>query len=131
MHLKHVLGEIDANRDNLHVDGSLIVIRFRQSPYGTSMPRAGAVHHIKSGRKQMQHCALTEFWSLLDQPVVPREECLSGTAAEVTTHAARSPVRGRPRYRGALTIRQVNALAVEPLFICRAMPPLLPRRKPR
>src|SRR5215510_2624195 len=83
----------------------------------------------KSGRKQMQHCALTEFWSLLDQPVVPREECLSGTAAEVTTHAARSPVRGRPRYRGALTIRQVDALAVEPLFICRAMPPRLPRRK--
>jgi hypothetical protein len=54
MHLEHVLGEIDANRDNLRVDGSLIVIRFRRSPYGTSMPGAGAVHHIISGPEHMQ-----------------------------------------------------------------------------
>ena len=28
MDLKHVLGEIDANRGNLHVDGPLMVLRF-------------------------------------------------------------------------------------------------------
>jgi hypothetical protein len=50
MHLEHVLGQIDANRGNLHVDGSLNVIRLRRSPYGTSMPGAGAVHHINNDR---------------------------------------------------------------------------------
>jgi hypothetical protein len=30
------------------VDGPPHVIRLRRSPYGTSMPGAGAVHHIKT-----------------------------------------------------------------------------------
>jgi len=33
----------------LHLDGSPHVIRLRRSLYGTSMPGAGAVHHIKAG----------------------------------------------------------------------------------
>jgi hypothetical protein len=40
----------------LHLDGSPHVIRLQRSLYGTSMPGAGAVHHIKTGntrRKQM------------------------------------------------------------------------------
>jgi hypothetical protein len=53
MHLKHVLGQIDANRGNLHVDGPLNVIRLRRSSYGTSRPGAGAVHHINS---RLMHC---------------------------------------------------------------------------
>src|ERR1700731_5293501 len=48
MDLKHVLGDIQADRGNLHVDGSPHVIRLRRSLYGTSMPGAGAVHHINS-----------------------------------------------------------------------------------
>jgi hypothetical protein len=33
----------------LHLDGSPHVIRLRRPPYDTSMPGAGAVHHIKTG----------------------------------------------------------------------------------
>jgi len=47
---KHVLGDIQTDRGNLHLDGSPHVIRLRQSPYGTSMPGAGAVHQIITGR---------------------------------------------------------------------------------
>jgi hypothetical protein len=36
----------------LHLDGSPYVIRLQRSLYGTSMPGAGAVHHIKSGKSQ-------------------------------------------------------------------------------
>jgi hypothetical protein len=46
--LKHVLGEIQTDRANLHVDGSLMVIRSTRPPYGTSMPGAGAVHLIRT-----------------------------------------------------------------------------------
>jgi hypothetical protein len=46
--LEHVLGDIQTDRGNLHLDGSPHVIRLRRSPYGTSMPGAGAVHHIRS-----------------------------------------------------------------------------------
>src|SRR5450631_3530664 len=49
VNLKYVLGDIQTDRGNLHVDGSPHVIRLRRSLYGTSMPGAGAVHHIKSG----------------------------------------------------------------------------------
>jgi hypothetical protein len=35
----------------LHPDGSPHVIRLRRSLYGTSMPGAGAVHHIKSAAR--------------------------------------------------------------------------------
>ena len=45
VNLEDVLGEIQTDRANLHVDGPLIVIRLRRSPYGTSMPGAGAVHN--------------------------------------------------------------------------------------
>ena len=51
--LKHVLGDIQPDRGNLHPDGSPHVIRLRRSLYGTSMPGAGAVHHIKS---RLTHC---------------------------------------------------------------------------
>jgi hypothetical protein len=47
--LKHVLGDIQPDRGNLHPDGAPHVIRLRRSLYGTSMPGAGAAHHIKSG----------------------------------------------------------------------------------
>ncbi|HEX9323929.1 MAG TPA: hypothetical protein VF913_17695, partial [Xanthobacteraceae bacterium] len=53
--LKHVLGDIQTDRGNLHLDGSPHVIRLRRSLYGTSMPGAGAVHHIKLRR--MAACA--------------------------------------------------------------------------
>jgi hypothetical protein len=39
----------------LHLDGSPHVIRLRRSLYGTSMPGAGAVHHIKSGGSLASH----------------------------------------------------------------------------
>jgi hypothetical protein len=41
VYLEDVLGEIQTDRANLHVDGPLIVIRLRRSPFGTSMPGAG------------------------------------------------------------------------------------------
>src|SRR6266516_1741450 len=47
VNLKHVLGDIQTDRGNLHLDGSPHVIRLRRSLYVTSMPGAGAVHHIK------------------------------------------------------------------------------------
>ena len=50
VNLKHVLGDIQTDRGNLHLDGSPHVIRLRRSLYGTSMPGAGAVHHIRLGR---------------------------------------------------------------------------------
>jgi hypothetical protein len=52
--LKHVLGDIQTDRGNLHLDGSLHAIRQRRSPYGTSMPGAGAVHRIKTGPEHVQ-----------------------------------------------------------------------------
>jgi hypothetical protein len=61
MHLKPVLGQIDANRGNLHVDGPLNVIRLRRSPYGTSMPGAGAVYHIRSCHKPNRLNALADI----------------------------------------------------------------------
>src|SRR5262245_21521614 len=64
MHLEHVLGKINPDRDNLHVDGSLNVIRLSRSPYGTSMPGAGAVHHIRFGLMQcgnMRGYSITSF----------------------------------------------------------------------
>ena len=45
MHLEHALSEIQADRGNLHVDGSLSD-SCQRSPYGTSRPGAGAVHLI-------------------------------------------------------------------------------------
>jgi hypothetical protein len=39
----------------LHLDGSPHVIRLQRSLYGTSMPGAGAVHHIKTGKAQIEH----------------------------------------------------------------------------
>src|SRR3954451_24312410 len=45
--LEHVLRDIQTDRGNLHVDGSPHVIRLNEPLYGTSMPGAGAVHHIR------------------------------------------------------------------------------------
>src|SRR5215470_2911115 len=39
----------------------LNVIRLRRSPYGTSMPGAGAVHHI---RKRPEHLQQSAFYSI-------------------------------------------------------------------
>jgi hypothetical protein len=49
VNLEYILSDIQTDRANLHVDGPPHVIRLRRSPYGTSMPGAGAVHHIKTG----------------------------------------------------------------------------------
>jgi hypothetical protein len=54
VNLEHVLGDIQTDRGNLHLDGSPHVIRLRRSLFGTSMPGAGAVHHIK-GRRGRPH----------------------------------------------------------------------------
>lgn len=48
--LKDVLGEIQPDCGNLHRDGPLSDA-FQRSPYGTSMPGAGAVHLIKIVRR--------------------------------------------------------------------------------
>src|SRR6266567_3165393 len=53
VNLKHVLGDIQTDRGNLHLDGSPHVIRLRRSLYGTSTPGAGAVHHIKPGPRAL------------------------------------------------------------------------------
>src|SRR3954469_24171462 len=47
--LEHVLRDVQTDRGNLHVDGSPNVIRLNEPLYGTSMPGAGAVHHIRLG----------------------------------------------------------------------------------
>src|SRR5262249_39420196 len=47
VNLKHVLGDIQTDRGNLHLGGSPHVIRQRQSPYGTAMPGAGASRAAK------------------------------------------------------------------------------------
>ena len=55
MDLEDILGEINADGANLHVHGPLIVIRLRRSPFGTSMPGAGAVHPIKKSARYADH----------------------------------------------------------------------------
>jgi hypothetical protein len=50
--LEYVFGKINADRDNLHVDGPLNVIRLSRSPHGTLMPGAGVVDHITRRRKR-------------------------------------------------------------------------------
>ncbi len=47
---EYVLGEIQTDRGNLHVDGSPHVIRLRRTTLWHSMPGAGAVHHINRDR---------------------------------------------------------------------------------
>jgi hypothetical protein len=49
VNLEYVLGEIQTDRGNLHVDGSPHVIRLRRTTLWHSMPGAGVVHHITSG----------------------------------------------------------------------------------
>jgi hypothetical protein len=49
VNLKNVLGDIQTDRGNLHVDSSLMC---KQSPYGDSSPGAGAVHHIITGHSR-------------------------------------------------------------------------------
>ena len=47
MNLEYVLGEIQTDHGNLHVDGSPHVIHLRRTTLWHSMPGAGVVHHIK------------------------------------------------------------------------------------
>jgi hypothetical protein len=53
----------------LHLDGSPHVIRLRRSLYGTSMPGAGAVHHIKTGNAQSEQL-LSANGSIADMTTV-------------------------------------------------------------
>jgi len=46
VNLEYVLGDIQTDRGNLHVDGSPHVIRLRRTTLWHSMPGAGVVHHI-------------------------------------------------------------------------------------
>src|SRR5665647_2520910 len=48
VNLEHVLGDIQTDHGNLHVDGSPHVIRLRRTTLWHSMPGAGTVHHINS-----------------------------------------------------------------------------------
>src|SRR5450759_5519227 len=48
VNLEYVLGEIQTDRGNLHVDGSPHVIRLRRTTLWHSMQGAGVVHHIKA-----------------------------------------------------------------------------------
>jgi hypothetical protein len=51
VNLENVLGDIQSDRGNLHVDGSPDVIRSQRPPYGSSLLGAGAVHHINFSRE--------------------------------------------------------------------------------
>jgi hypothetical protein len=47
MHLEDVLGDIQTDCANLHVDDPSDVVSCQRSPYGTLMPREGVVHYIR------------------------------------------------------------------------------------
>jgi hypothetical protein len=68
MDLKHVLGDIQTDRGNLHLDGSPQCDSLQRSPYGTSMPGAGAVHHIKINHRASPAISLTKKSSLFEVP---------------------------------------------------------------
>jgi hypothetical protein len=57
--LKHVLGDIQPDRGNLHVDGSLHVIRLRRSRYGTlrCRERAPSTTSKAAPRAAAKQCA--------------------------------------------------------------------------
>jgi hypothetical protein len=70
VNLEYVLGEIQTDRGNLHVDGSPHVIRLRRTTLWHSMPGAGVVHHIKSDR-ELERIEVVGAWttySLARQP---------------------------------------------------------------
>jgi hypothetical protein len=46
VHLEHILGEINADGANLHVDAPSGDSLFNDHPLAHSMPGAGVVHHI-------------------------------------------------------------------------------------
>ena len=90
MNLKHVLGDIQPDRANLHLDGSPHVIRLQRSLYGTSMPGAGAVHHIKSRlmRCNQRFVALHQSW------IIPKAYIRRLALPKSTMLLMRSRVRG-------------------------------------
>jgi hypothetical protein len=51
VNLEYVLGEIQTDRGNFHVDGSPHVIRLRRTTLWHSMPGAGVVHHINRRKR--------------------------------------------------------------------------------
>jgi hypothetical protein len=63
VNLEHVLGEIQTDRGNLHVDGSSCDSSQR-SPYGNSLPGADAVHHIRSSHSITHHRARADAMHL-------------------------------------------------------------------
>ena len=88
--LKHVLGDIQTDRGNLHLDGSPHVIRLRRPPYDTSMPGAGAVHHIKSGSVEQSPAVLMHGRCT---PGSGRESAPFGWGLDqVQTHAPQTPL---------------------------------------
>ena len=66
VNLEHVLGDIQTDRGNLHVDGSSHVIRLRRTTLWHSMPGAGVVHHINSDRWRKRK---TATWRSLRNPI--------------------------------------------------------------
>jgi hypothetical protein len=68
VNLEYVLGEIQTDRGNLHVDGSPHVIRLRRTTLWHSMPGAGVVHHIKSRHFNGNSIATTVKTPQLNRP---------------------------------------------------------------
>src|SRR4051812_17979431 len=76
VNLEHVLGDIQTDRGNLHVDGSPHVIRLRRTTLWHSMPGAGAVHHIMSRPRRKpgegKHPYVGPRDVITGKPVLPR-----------------------------------------------------------
>jgi hypothetical protein len=91
----------------LHLDGSPHVIRLRRSLYGTSMPGAGAVHHITSSlprrKKTARPSPQARFYAA---PAAPRRQ---GAASNPVT-AAKSPWVGQQLEKEASTSRCPRAI---------------------
>src|SRR5215471_15147184 len=78
--------------------GPLIVLRFRRSPYGTSMPGAGAVHHINSVETEgYLACGAREYRRKQNPQALGVELCRSKSALTAVTHCSLETLNNRSR----------------------------------